>query len=83
MENSVPPPNSQPTYSPYFSSEKELLQDVAKAQTRIDIHDKDIDDLKKECAALRAQLSSLRERIAYYAGGLGVLAVALKLGNFF
>lgn len=53
MENTTPPPNAPSVYSPYFSSEKELLKDVAKAETRIDNHDKEIEALKKKMRATR------------------------------
>ncbi len=72
MENSVPPSNSQPTYSTYFSSEKELLKDMAKAQTRIDNHDKEVEALKTKCEQLLAEVNRLKEWRAYIMGGIGV-----------
>lgn len=59
MENTTPPPNAPSVYSPYFSSEKELLKDVAKAETRIDNHDKEIEALKKKCGQLGEEISKL------------------------
>lgn len=72
MENTTPPPNAQSVYSPYFSSEKELLKDVAKAETRIDNHDKEIEALKTKCGQLGEEISKLKEWRAYMMGGIGV-----------
>ena len=55
-----------------FSSEKELLKDVAKAETRIDNHDKEIEALKKKCGQLGEEISKLKEWRAYMMGGIGV-----------
>ncbi len=72
MENSSPAPNVQSVYSPYFSSEKELLKGVAKSETRLDNHDREIQSLKDECQSLRAELSKVKEWRAYIMGGIAV-----------